>query len=77
MCSSLDRSCDQEGPALSLRPGPTTKSRGDVSSTESEDRAAVLKEKGTDPGQAKSSDALSLGNHKAVPLPHGTCQFPL
>ena len=60
--SSLDRSCGQEGPALSLNSGPPTKSRGDVSPreyprTESEDR-----EKGNRAPAGMTSDALSLGS---------------
>ena len=60
--SSLDRSCGQEGPALSLNSGPPTKSRGDVSPRESSRTESEDREKGNRAPAGMTSDALSLGS---------------
>ena len=59
---SLDRSCGQEGPALSLNSGPPTKSRGDVSPRESPQTESEDREKGNGSPEGMSSNALSLGS---------------
>ena len=59
---SLDRSCGQEGPALSLNSGQPTKSRGDVSPRESPQTESEDREKGNGSPEGMSSNALSLGS---------------